>query len=109
MSHNLTHNLDCYSKHIRSLIALGVPIIIGQVGTIMQGLADTIMVGQYSAQSLAAAGFVNSIMNLILVAALGYSYSLTPVVGALHARGEYREAGRALKSSLVVNGKWHST
>ena len=105
MPHISTHTLDSYSKHTQSLIALGVPIIVGQVGSIVQGLADTIMVGQYSAHSLAAAGFVNSIMNLILVAALGYSYGLTPVVGALHARGEYREAGRALKSSLVVNGK----
>lgn len=101
-----THaSLHSYKLHYRAIIQLGVPIIIGQIGTIVQGLADTIMMGQYSARSLAAASFVNSIMMLILVAGMGYSYGLTPVVGAFHARGEYFQAGRALRSSLLVNGK----
>ena len=75
-----------YKTHIRSLIALGFPIIIGQIGTIVQGLADTIMTGQYSSQALAAAGFVNNVMTLVLIFAMGYSYGLTPVVGAYHEK-----------------------
>ena len=33
-----------YGRHIRALAILGIPIIVGQLGTIIQGLADTIMV-----------------------------------------------------------------
>lgn len=94
-----------YNQHYRAIISLGIPIIIGQVGAIVQGLADTIMMGQYSAQALAAASFVNSLMVLILVIAMGYSYGLTPVVGAFHARGENFQAGQALRSSLYINGR----
>lgn len=94
-----------YRTHICALFSLGIPIIIGQLGTIIQGLADTIMVGHYSAHSLAAAGFVNNIMNLILIAALGYSYALTPVIGPMHARKEYDNTGRALRASLEMNGR----
>lgn len=83
---------------------MGLPIIIGQLGSIVQGLADTIMVGRFSAHSLAAAGFVNNVMVLILIFALGYSYALTPVIGPMHARGEYDQAGHALKAGLKVNG-----
>lgn len=93
------------SRHIRELLILGLPIVIGQIGSIVQGLADTLMVGQYSSHSLAAAGFVNNVMILILVATMGYSYGLTPVVGAFHARGEYDKAGAALKASLQTNGQ----
>lgn len=93
-----------YVKHLRILLALGIPIIIGQLGSIIQGLADTIMVGRFSAQALAAAGFVNNVMMLVLILALGYSYALTPVIGPLHARGEYEEAGHALRAGLKVNG-----
>ena len=93
-----------YGQHIRALTALGIPIIIGQLGTIIQGLADTIMVGHYSAHSLAAAGFVNNIMTLVLIFALGYSYAITPVIGPMHARGEYMEAGKALRAGLQANG-----
>jgi MATE family multidrug resistance protein len=93
-----------YKTHIRSLIALGFPIIIGQIGTIVQGLADTIMTGQYSSQALAAAGFVNNVMTLVLIFAMGYSYGLTPVVGAYHARQEHHHIGQSLRCSLQTNG-----
>ncbi len=86
------------------MATLGIPIIIGQLGTIIQGLADTIMVGHFSAHSLAAAGFVNNIMTLVLIFALGYSYAITPVVGPMHAREEFAEAGKALKAGLQANG-----
>lgn len=99
------HTALDFRRHYRVLLSLGIPIIIGQIGTIVQGLADTIMMGQYSAHALAAASFVNSIMTLVLVAGMGYSYGLTPVVGGLFARGEYEDAGRALRASLSVNGK----
>lgn len=93
-----------YGRHIRALATLGFPIIIGQLGSIIQGLADTIMVGRFSAHSLAAAGFVNNIMLLVLIFALGYSYAITPVIGPMHARGEYDNAGKALKAGVQVNG-----
>lgn len=92
-----------YRTHIRSLITLGFPIIVGQIGTIVQGLADTVMTGQYSSQALASAGFVNNIMTLVLIFAMGYSYGLTPVVGSFHARQEYDHIGQSLRCSLQTN------
>lgn len=93
-----------YRRHIYSLLVLGVPIIIGQLGSIVQGVADTIMVGQYSTSSLAAAGFVNNVITLVLVLALGYSYAITPVVGPFHAKDEIKEAGKTLRAGLQING-----
>lgn len=92
-----------YRTHIRSLITLGFPIIVGQIGTIVQGLADTVMTGQYSSQALASAGFVNNIMTLVLIFAMGYSYGLTPVVGSFHARRELNRIGQSLRCSLQTN------
>ena len=42
-----------YKQYYKSLVMLGVPIIIGQLGAIITGLADTIMVGttQYGGTS----------------------------------------------------------
>lgn len=97
-------NIITYRRHFMALLTLGIPIIIGQLGSIVQGLADTIMVGQYSTSALAAAGFVNNIMVLVLVFALGYSYALTPIIGPLHAKNETHEAGKALRAGLQING-----
>ena len=41
------------------LLSLGIPIVVGQVGTIILGFADTLMVGHHSVMELAAASFVN--------------------------------------------------
>ena len=47
--------------HYRELLAIGIPVIIGQLGTIVLGFADTLMIGHHSTQELAAAGLVNNI------------------------------------------------
>jgi Fe-S cluster assembly scaffold protein SufB len=50
----MTGLIGKYGKNHISLLRLAVPIIIGQLGGIITGLADTIMVGQHSTAELAA-------------------------------------------------------
>lgn len=56
-----------YPDHYRKLITLGVPIIIGQIGMIILGFADTIMIGHHSTEELGAASFVNNLFNLVII------------------------------------------
>ena len=82
---------------------LGLPIIIGQLGAIVTGFADTIMVGQHSTEELAAASFVNNVINAFIVMGTGFSFNLTPVIGQNLARNKRIEIGGWLKNSLVAN------
>mgnify|MGYP002184329862 CR=1 FL=1 len=91
------------NSHYRALISLGVPIIIGQLGVIMLGFADTFMVGHHSTEELAAASFVNNIFTLCIIFCTGFSYGLTPVVGELYGNHRIKETGQALRCSLVAN------
>ena len=61
------------SGRTKAIFILAYPIVIAQLGTIIQGWADTIMVGQYGTPELSAAGFVNNIFNLSLYCLLGSS------------------------------------
>ena len=81
------------NSHYRALISLGVPIIIGQLGVIMLGFADTFMVGHHSTEELAAASFVNNIFTLCIIFCTGFSYGLTPVVGELYGNHRIKETG----------------
>lgn len=92
-----------YCKHYPKLLSLGIPIMIGQLGTIIMGFADTLMIGHYGTDELAAAGFVNNIIAMALIAGMGFSYGLTPVVGALFGKGECHLIGGKLKNSLAAN------
>ena len=92
-----------YADHFRKLIALGVPIIIGQIGMIVLGFADTIMIGHYSTESLGAASFVNNLFNLVIIGSTGFAYGLTPVIGELFGASDRTGIGGKLKNALFVN------
>lgn len=92
-----------YTQHYKALFTLGIPIIIGQIGIIILGFADTLMIGHYGTNELAATSFVNNMFTLAIIFATGFSYGLTPVVGSLFGRGESRMVGRVLKNSLFAN------
>lgn len=92
-----------YSGHYPALLRIGIPIMVGQLGTIVIGFADTLMVGHYGTQELAAAGFVNNILALILITAIGFSYGLTPIVGCLYGEGKAELIAGKLKNGLLAN------
>ena len=89
--------------HYGEILTVGLPIIIGQLGTIVLGFADTLMIGRHSTHELAAAGLVNNIFALLFITYLGFSYGLTPVVGQLLGKGQEREIGGKVKNSLAAN------
>lgn len=90
-------------NHYQSLVRLGLPIVIGQLGMIILGFADTIMVGRYGSAELSAAGFVNNVFNLAIIFSMGFSYGLTPVVSSRYGAGNTAGVAQALKNSLPAN------
>ena len=82
------YSFSHYKHYYSSILKLGLPIMLGQLGVIVTGFADTVMVGHYSTEALASASFVNNVFTLVMVACMGFSYGITPIVGALFALGD---------------------
>lgn len=99
----MTELIKTYGRHYSYLLKLALPIIIGQLGGIITGLADTIMVGQHSTQELAAASFVNNVLNAFIIFGTGFSFALTPLVGENLARDKKFVVSAWLKNSLMAN------
>ena len=91
-------------QHYKALFKLGIPIVIGQLGMIVLGFADTLMIGHHGTEDLAAASFVNNMFNLAIIFATGFSYGLTPIVGSLFGNNQKTAVGRTLKNALWANG-----
>lgn len=85
------------------IFKLGLPVLVSQLGMIVVGFADNIMVGHYSTDALASASFVNNLFNLPIFAAMGFSYGLTPLVGALFTNGRADKIGQVLRAGVLVN------
>lgn len=96
-------NLEKYHTHYHAVISLGIPIVIGQTSTIVIGFVDTIMIGRHSTLELAAAGFINNIIAVLLIFAIGFSGGITPLVGYRYGRGEKEGIGGIVKNCLASN------
>lgn len=92
-----------YAPTYKAILWLAFPLLLGQLGNIAVSFADNIMVGHYSRQALASASFVNNIFNIAIFASLGFTYGLTPIVGAMFARGHNEAIGRTVRVGLIVN------
>ncbi|WP_302574490.1 MATE family efflux transporter [uncultured Duncaniella sp.] len=94
---------NTYIKTYKNILRLGLPILIGQLGTIVVGFADNIMVGHYSTEALASASFVNNLFNCGLFACLGFTYGITPIVASLFSRKMDNEIGSTMRSAVKLN------
>ena len=99
----MTGLIGKYGSNYKSLLKLAIPIIIGQLGGIITGLADTIMVGQHSTAELAASSFVNNVLNTFIIFGTGFSFALTPLVGENIARDKKYVVSAWLKNGIVAN------
>lgn len=99
----MTGLIGKYGNNYKSLLKLAIPIIIGQLGGIITGLADTIMVGHHSTAELAASSFVNNVLNTFIIFGTGFSFALTPLVGENLARNKKYVVSAWLKNGIVAN------
>ncbi|MDE6378376.1 MAG: MATE family efflux transporter [Duncaniella sp.] len=85
------------------ILRLALPVTIAQLGFIAVSFADNIMVGRYSTESLAASSFVVNLFNVVFLGIIGFSYGLTPLIGALFGRGEKHSIGTTLRAGIIAN------
>lgn len=91
-----------YVSNYKINIKLAYPIMLGQVGHILTGIADSIMVGNISAEHLAAGSLGHSIYIVFFIIGLGIATGITPLVGISYGEKNYKECGVYLKNGLIA-------
>ena len=92
-----------YKDHFFNTINLAYPVIIGQLGFIMMGVVDSLMVGTLGPAPLAAASLGNSLTIIVFIVGLGISFAVTPLVAISVGAKKYSECGVYFRQSLLVN------
>ena len=95
--------MTALKKHIASTIHLAYPVIIGQLGIVMMGVVDSLMVGKLGPAPLAAASLGNGMTFLILIIGIGLSLAVTPLVAIAVGAGRFDDCGIYFRQSLLVN------
>ena len=91
-------------KTVAEILKIGVPIMLGQACVVILAFADNIMIGWYGVDDLAAASFVNGLINLFIFTELGFANGMTPLIGSQFGIKDTSGIGRTLKNSICING-----
>lgn len=95
--------LSGFKNNFNKTFTLAYPVMLSQLGQVMVGVADNIMVGRLGAVPLAAASLANSIFFMILMFGIGISMAVTPMVAAADGEGKKGKIGRYLNHGFVIN------
>jgi len=90
-------------NEIKKTIHLSIPIVVGQLGQMLMGVVDNIMVGKLGAIPLAAASIANSLFMLIMVVGFGLTMAVTPLTAMACGAGKDKECGVVLRQGILVN------
>ena len=96
-------SLQPYHTHIKKTLLIAYPVMLGQLGHILVGVADSIMVGSLGAEPLAAVSLANSLFFLVLMFGIGISLAITPLVAAADGGDTTHDAYQFFRHGLVIN------
>jgi MATE family multidrug resistance protein len=96
-----------YKSYFTKILQLSYPIIIGQIGIVLMGVADIVMIGRIDATNLAAAGLANSVYFLITILGIGTLTAISPLVAKAKGAGHVNEVAlffrQGIWASLVLS------
>jgi MATE family multidrug resistance protein len=89
-------------QEFRRLFQLAVPVVVAQLGLMLMGVVDTMMVGHLSAQALGAVAIGNLYFFTVAVVGMGTLMALDPIISqAVGARDE-PGISRGLQRGIIL-------
>lgn len=86
--------------HARSIFKIGWPLIVNNLAVMSMNLADTIMAGRYSTDTLAAVAAGGAVWTILFLAGMGIVMALSPITAQYYGRGEPEKVGHFLRQTI---------
>ena len=84
---------------LKDLFVLAWPVFVAQLAVMANSLIDTLMVGRYSTQDLAAVGVGSAMYFSVFVGFMGVLLALSPIAAQLYGAGRHGEIGEQVRQS----------
>ncbi len=93
-----------YQEEIKKTFLLALPIVIAQLGVVLMGVTDNIMVGRYIGKiGLGSAGIANSMSFLIASIGMGGLSVVAPLISKAKAERSVPEINRLFRAGIKVS------
>ncbi len=89
-------------NELRELVELALPVVTVQVGAMMLGVVDSLMVGRISAVDLAAIALGNVYWFTCVIFGMGVLFALDPVIAQSVGAGDEEGVARGLQRGILV-------
>jgi MATE family multidrug resistance protein len=86
--------------HARAILVLGLPLIGSSLAQVALHVTDTLMLGWYSVEALAAGTLGSSTFFIVFVLGSGFARAVMPLVAAARGAGDAVQARRATRMGL---------
>lgn len=93
-----------YTKEFSKNLSIAYPVMLGQLGHVLVGLADNIMVGQLGAAPLAAVSLGNSLVFIALSLGIGFSFAITPLIAEADGAGDVTSGRNYFHHGIMMSG-----
>lgn len=93
-----------WQDEARSLLALGLPIVLGNLTHMAIFVTDTAFIGHYAPYSLAAAALATNLLNMMMMVGFGLSMASAPMMANAIGRGLHavRDVRRTVRQAIWV-------
>ena len=92
-----------YPGHARAILTLGLPLIGGHLAQILIGVTDTVMLGWYAVEALAAVTLGSTYFFVIFIAGSGFAFAVMPMVATFSAEDDDTSIRRATRMGLWLS------
>lgn len=89
--------------HLTATLLLGLPLVGTHVSRMLIGVTDTVLIGRYGVDELAALVLATSYFFILTMLGSGYALGLMGVIANARARGDSAELRRATRMALWVS------
>ena len=92
-----------YPQHVRAVTILGLPLIGGHLAQFAIGLTDTVMLGWYGIDALAAITLASSYFFTLFIMGGGFAWAVMPMVASFNAEGDEISLRRATRMGMWLS------
>jgi len=100
----LVLQLSDYTREFRKNLNIAYPVMLGQLGHVLVGLADNLMVGRLGAAPLAAVSLGNSLVFIALSLGIGFSFAITPLIAEADGSGDIEKGRSYFHHGIILCG-----
>ena len=94
---------NSYKLHFKATLSLGLPLIGSHLMQMVPGLTDTIMLGWYGVDELAASVLAHSLFFIILIVGSGFAITVMPMVASAAAIDDKTSVRRSVRMGLWIS------